>query len=258
MALAGMGEVQQADASQGNYQWLPQFGPAASAAGTLLRGARDGLGNRLLMTLMAMLTFPLGLWGVMLLIGMPFNGPGDLSSTWPVFLLAWSFFGMTLHIAIWYGEWPARLRVLWLRSAGNRAEGWRLLERSLWQDALLIAGCSTMLSLLVQLLGTLAVKYLAFYVAGCLSMALFVSYCTFWIRAAGTRRIVLMLLILLVVFVCCAVLTIVTNSSRPNGIFWLLPAIALLTLAARTLAHRRCLRIDWCAIRPARPARRAV
>lgn len=241
----------------GNYLWLPRFGPAASPDGTLMRGMPDGLVNRLVAVLSFVLSFPLGIWLFLFLIGAPFDD--DQNSPFSAtFFLLFSLIGIATHAEFAFSEWPARQRFLWLRFAGDRRQGWRRMERALLQDIVLIGGTAAALAVVVGLLASTEVRYLLLYVAGSVVWAALASYLSFWIRAGNQSRLVHILITLTMIFSCFASVLYLRDSETPNRIFWVLPMLIVLALLFRALGKRRMLTVDWCVVRPSRHRKQAT
>jgi hypothetical protein len=163
-----------------------------------------------------------------------------------------------MHASFFYGEWPARLRLLWLRGIGDRSGGWRLVERLLRQDALLVGAITSVIAIAALLLSAVAPLYLALYVAGCVTTIFVASYLEFWMRLQGVSRPAKLLISLLASALPLALLVFAISSEHPGRIAWLLPLSIAGGMGVRGLAMRQTYRVDWCAVRPLRWIRRSV
>ena len=240
----------------GTYQWLPQWGTAASASGTIMRAMRDGVQNRLAYIAMTLLAFPVAMWAVLFLLGVPLNDPSERPFD-VGFLLIWSLFGLAMYSSTVIREWPARLRYLWLRTAGNRNASWQRMERALMADMLAVFGLAVLIAVPFGLFASIELEYLGLYVAGSVMISLFATYTGFWTRASNWHELVNALTIIFLVLLGFGSVAFINNADRPEMLYWLIPTFGVLTLIVRTLARRRVARIDWCAVRPARRLRKA-
>jgi hypothetical protein len=232
-----------------NYQWMPHGGPAATPAGTLLRGARDGWRNRIYMAVLCLVSVPVITGFVPWILGQSFGGARRVAGEW---FLLWSVVGLTLQMAFAFGEWPARLRTLWLRMRGDRAAGWRLMERTLLVETLIIGVIATITAAGFWLLTAVSPAYLLLYICACMVMAFVGSYCGFWIRASGRHWVALALFTLCVVLIPLGTIAALPAIRSADRLCWLLLLLGVLALVLRALARRRLRRVDWCAVRPTR------
>ena len=239
---------------RGNYQWVAHGGAAATSTGTLLRGASDGWRSRILTELAFLLSFPAVMAFVVWIVEASFPPSARRPSGIALFLFA-SFVGLTVQTQLAFGEWPARLRTLWLRMAGDRAAGWRLMERTLVEEAFIVGISTTVIAAVSWLLVPVPPKYLLLYVITCVVMTFAASYNGFWIRAAGWHRLANLMCVLGVILLTVGLIVALPEGRKPNGLFWCLPVLAVLALGLRMLARSRLLRIDWCVVRPLRAVR---
>jgi hypothetical protein len=237
------------DPSSGTRQWQPSFGPLATAAGTLLRGVRDGWQNRLISTMLALLTFPLAMMVVLWLIGAPMRG-GQQDVFQATFFLVWSLVGAALQAELVYREWPARLRLLWLRQAGDRADAWRFVERKLLADVLMIGAVATVIAIAFSFLVAIQLRYLALYVAGCITLPLLGSYFGMLARLLRWHQLIDTLFVVFVVLFLMGNVAFMRAGNSLDKIYWLLPLVLAAIFAVRWLARRKLLKVDWCAVRP--------
>lgn len=238
----------------GNYQWSPHWGSGRTPAGTLMRGMPDGWGNRLIAIFIALLSFPVTAWLVMLLIGVP-AGDAERNPFNARFFLFVSLLGFATMTSIAMAEWPAGLRRVWLRVGGDRSAAWRAMERMLLGDLLAAALAATVVALVFGLFSNIGPAFLALYVAGCLVAAWVLANIGFWTRAAGWHRLVHAFFFFGLALPCFGVGLYATRNDAPELAFWLVSALAALAIGFRALARRAVLRIDWCAVQPARPVR---
>lgn len=245
------------DPAAGTRQWQPSFGPMASATGTLLRGVRDGWQNRVASASLALLTFPCAMLLVLWLIGKPVSDGAD--RIFPTgFFLVWSLFGIVMQAEIVFREWPARLRYLWLRRAGDRSDAWALLEGTLIREVLLIGTVAAVIAIAFAFLSETRVLYLVLYVVGCVSLALIASYFGMLARISGWHQIIETLLAVLLMLFVFGNVVFAQAADAPARIFWLAPIVLIVTVLFRWLARNRVLRADWCAIRPLRETRKRI
>ena len=235
----------------GNQYWMPQIGASATAAGTLLRSARDGWPNRIVTQLASALGVPVFCLALLYVMGVPFR-QGSFDSAFFLFL---SLFGICMSASMAFAEWPARLRYLWLRIRGDRCGFWRLLERTLLEETLLVASITTLVALLAFSLTEVPGELLLLYVLGCIVVSLLGSYLGCWIRISGWGHLPQALVLIIVMLICFAVVAYLRDSGDPTILFLLPPALGGLALGFRQLARRGFAKVDWCAVRPLRRAR---
>ncbi|HMB72199.1 MAG TPA: hypothetical protein VKQ06_01410, partial [Gammaproteobacteria bacterium] len=170
-------------------QWHPDFGPVASPAGALMRGFRDGLRTRLAGVALGLLFFPVAMLGVLWILGAPLldSESGRFPSA---FFLLWSLFGIAAQSSMLFRNWPARLRYLWLRRAGDRAELWRFADRALLNDLTLVGVVASVIALAFMFITADDPRYLIAYVACCVALTALTSYFGFLSRASGWHSIV--------------------------------------------------------------------
>jgi hypothetical protein len=228
-----------------------------TSAGTLMRGRPDGWRDRWSGTLMIVLLLPVVMSAVFTLMGVPFRSPETRQFGGEFFLLA-SFFGTCVFPAMIFAEWPIRLRLLWLRVAGDRAGLWRRLERGLWQELLLITANATVIAAAFLVWSDVQRELIWLYVSGAAMFSLTGSYLGFLTRTSGWHSSVQGLLQAFVMLAFLIGSASLWDSDDPLAVFWLLPLLAILALIFRTLARARFLRMDWCAVRPQRFPRRMI
>jgi len=244
--------------SGARYMWLPQFGTGRSAAGTLMRGMRDGWGNRIVLAVIMLLALPVSMFVLLFLVDAPLRNPNAAGSPALLFLYI-SIYGLMVQSIMMFSEWPARLRPLWLRNSGNREALWRLLETTLFEDALLIAALSGVVAFAFLAVTTVSVQALVFYVSGCTLVTLLSAYCGFWIRAIGWNRFAQVLFVVGLTIVGSATLIFyLRDEIEAEVVARLSFALAILTIGFRWLAQRCVVRIDWCDVRPLRAIRRLM
>lgn len=231
--------------------WRPQFGPVATAAGTLVRGYRDGWQNRLTGILITVLAMPAGLLVVLWLLGQPLDGRRSAAG----FFLTWSLFGAAAQVPLSIREWPARLRFLWLRQAGDRRAAWQHLERALVRDIAIIAVVSVFVAMSFWILSEIDRTYLLLYVAGCVLLTAVTSYFGFLSRASGWPTGLDVFFGLFAVALCFVPLLLLEDDIANSAYEWLIPSALVALAVIRMLARRAVLKIDWCVARPVRPAR---
>jgi len=237
-----------------NSVWLPRAGPMATALGTMMRGARDGLRNRLLLVLTTVLAFPVTLILLMVAIGAPLRGVSSDTFLPMLFLLA-SFYGVCTFSSMVYSEWPARLRLVWLRSGGSRDLLWRRLERTLFAELVLIAATVVVIGLAFLLLTGVRREFILLYVVGSCIASVLTGYMGFWIRVIGWHTLAHALLLIVITIGCFMAIMWLRSGGGESAIWYVLPGGAVLAAFFRLLARRGFLRMDWCAIRPARRPR---
>lgn len=243
--------------SSARYLWVPQFGAVRSAGGTLMRGMRDGWPNRIVLALVSLLALPGTLFALLFLVGAPPN-PNASGSLAPFFLYI-SIYGLLVQSIMLFSEWPARLRPLWLRIAGNRQAGWNLMERTLFEDTLLIAVISGTVAFAFLTVTSVSAMALVLYVAGCMLVTLLSAYCGFWLRAVGWNRFAQVLFVVGLTIVASVTLIFYLRSGvEPEIIARLCVTVAVGTMGFRWIARRRVMRIDWCNVRPMRAIRRLM
>lgn len=223
----------------------------ATAAGTLMRGSGDGWINRFRGALLIVLLFPVVMAASLTLVGLlprhhETRVPAD------VFFLVLSSFGVLCFPAAFFSEWPVRLRLLWLRAAGDRRALWRRLERTMLKEVLLIAAIVTCVACGYLLWSDVAPELVYFYLSGAVLASLAGSYLGFCARICGWHPIGGGLAFLALILVLLTAGAVLQNSGIPFAIFGLLPALATLALGLRALACSRFRRMDWCKIRPIR------
>lgn len=256
MLRIGAGGTQQVDDRGAEYQWIPQWGPAATAAGTLTRGFRDGWRSRLAAALVFVLSFPLMGAIILFVMGVPL-GDQERSRFSIAFFLIWSVFGLTLHSSLAFSEWPARLRLLWLRTAGDRTAGWRFLERMLVVDTLIIAAVAAGVALVFAAISDVAPILLWLYVSGSVVLVALGSYSGFYRRARNWHHVIHSVFMILLLMTCFGSVMVMARSEAPERMIWLVPILAGITVVVRMLARNAVARIDWCVVRPARKVRAA-
>ena len=250
----GSGLVPQGDNRSTADLWIPQWGPEATAGGTLMRGVRDGWGSRIFAAVVFVLTFPLVLLVLHFVISAIVDESRQIGFSAGYFLFA-SLFGVTFQPSLAFSEWPARLRYLWLRQRGNRAMGWQFIERNLIRDVLIIGAVATLVAIGFAVFSSIEFIFLAFYIAAGVLLAALGYYLRFWIRALNWHEIVYVLFVISLIIACVCVFAFLNNRETPERIVWSLPIFAVVALIFRALAKRATLNIDWCAVRPFRAAR---
>lgn len=231
--------------------WLPRGGYPATAEGSLVRGTFDGLRNRIVMALQAVLLFPVSLMILFALIGVPFDD-SERPAVLAGFYALLSFYGICMFASMVYAEWPVRLRLVWLRVGGDRKRFWRRLEGMLLGDLGLITVIAAMTGIGFRLGFGLSADLVLLYVAGSFVAGLFCAYLGCWIRVLGRGALLQSLLLIVIIVASLIALTYLRSRGSPGAIFYLLPTFLLLSLSLRAIVRRRFLRMDWCKIRPAR------
>lgn len=225
-------------------------------AGTLLRGTPDSWPQRLWMTSVMLLGLPLAVYCVMILFSLVTGfALNNIRIIGPDFLLLWSFISFLGQSSIRSLEWPARLRLLWLRAPGDRQASWRTMENSLLADVTVCACLSGAIALILLAFTDTPAMHLLLYAGGCVGMSLVTSYSGFWARADRLPRILHTLSITILLIIAMSGVVIAGNSTNPASALWLLVVAALLTLVLRFFARRSVLKLDWCAVRPLRLSR---
>lgn len=244
-------------AAQGNGGWWPQIDPPATSAGTLLRGAGDGWLSRIATELMFVLAFPATLMIVFYVMGMPLSAPEpDPRPIWlaaSVFLFL-SFYGVSMSSSMVFAEWPARLRYIWLRIAGDRGACWRFLERALFAEAVIVGGITTLVAAAYLVFTEFPSYLLLLYVGGSIVVMFAASYFGFWVRISGRSIVLDVIFLAALVLLVPGVVAFLRSSDSPGGVLWLVPAFGLIGFGFRALARRGFSKMDWCAVRPARRA----
>src|SRR5690606_3389513 len=82
-------------------------------------------------------------------------------------------------------DWPARLRYVWLRSPGDRMALWRMLDRMVREEAIIIAAITAIASLVISLVSDTALWLLLTYMVGCTIAMLLSAYCVMALRLSG-------------------------------------------------------------------------
>jgi hypothetical protein len=193
----------------------------------------------------------LGCWLFIFLIGAPLSGDGRNPFSAEMFL-AFSLIAIVTLSEFTFGEWPARLRFLWLRVGGNRRDGWQRMESALLQDLVILGTTAAVVAILVGLFSSIDNQNLLLYVAGSVVWAVLGAYLSFWMRAANRHKLVHMLISVAMIFLSFAAILYFWDSELPIRIFWVLPILMAFAVLFRALAKRRVLTIDWCAVRPTR------
>lgn len=223
----------------------------ATAAGTLMRGSGDSWVNRFRGALLIVLLFPVTMAAFLTLVSLlPRNH--ETQAPTDMLFLALSLVGVLCFPTAFFSEWPVRLRLLWLRAAGDRRALWRRLERTMLKEVLLIAAIVTCVACGYLLWSDVARELVYFYLSGAVLAALAGSYLGFCARICGWHPIGGGLAFLALILVLLTAGAVLQNSGIPFAIFGLLPALATLALGLRALACSRFRRMDWCKIRPIR------
>jgi hypothetical protein len=255
LPVGGSSNAPSADV-QVSYLWLPRSAPAATAPGSILRGARDGWANRVLTQIMFLFFLPFILMVLLFVLGHPVDRVVTAEMA-ALFVMAWSFFGHPLAMSVVFSEWPARMRLLWLRTSGGRQGAWRLIERTLFGEVALTFAITATLAVLVGSMTAVPTKLLAYYVTGCVAMALLAAYAGLWVRAARYSGLSQWLFVLFVHVPSMIVIFTSRGDGNYDRLGWLLLFLGGLAFVCREQARRHIARIDWCAVRPARRASRA-
>jgi hypothetical protein len=231
---------------------LPPLDPSrfATAPGTLMRGRGDHWRDRLTGTLTIVLLIPGMLSAFVVLLGV-LSGNPERSRFGEVYIGVSLAFVCILPKAI-FGEWPARMRLLWVRVAGDRPALWQRLERSLLQEIMLIVAIH-----LPVLAGYLALygaprDLLYFWLAAAALGTLTSGYAGFLARISGWDFVEQAALFLVIVVTFFLTGVALSNSAEPLTVFLLLPLLLVLALSFRGLARSRFQRMDWCRVRPLR------
>ncbi len=241
---------------RGGLWRMPQIGPPATSAGTLVLGAGDGWLSRIATELMSVLTLPVLLMLAFYVLRMPIGEPQG-RGLGPAFFLMLSFFGVSMSSLLAFAEWPARMRYLWLRSAGDRGAHWRSLERTLLVEALIVAAITTLVASTLRLFTNFPAELLVLYVTGCIVATFAVAYFGFWSRISGWGDMPRVLCMVVLAFLALGVVVPLANGASRSTVFWLLPIVGVIGLGFRALARRGFAKMDWCAVRPVRRTRAA-
>ena len=233
----------------GARPWYPDFGLPKTAAGTLMRGVRDNLQNRFFGVFLALVTLPIMMLGVVWLLGVPLSGGGRTLSTTAAFLM-WSLFGAASYASFQFREWPARLRLIWLRRGGDRAAAWRMLDEALLGDVLLSALIAAVIAVVAYSFGGGNGQFYALYAISCTVLCALSSYFSFVSRTRGWPALADVLFSVSLIFVLVFTIVAVRSDAALSPLYWTLTFLAALAVATRSLARRAVLKIDWCAVRP--------
>jgi hypothetical protein len=226
----------------------------ATAAESLMRGSSDSWRNRVKGALMIALLIPAVMSASVVLMSVLTRNVearhfGEL-------YLGASFVLVCVLPKVIFGEWPARLRMLWLRASGDRPELWRRTERTLLQEIVLIEAIHLPVAMTFLFLLDAPRDLFCFYLAGAVLGALTGGYAGFLARISDWSFVAQGALSFIVVVVLLFAGVALRNSPEPLAVFWLLPLLLVLALAFRTLARSRFRRMDWCRVRPKRFPRR--
>jgi hypothetical protein len=222
----------------------------ATAAGTLMRGRGDRWRERLTGVLTMVLLMP----AVMSAAAVLLASMGDDAEQRPfgVIFLGASFALACVLPKAMYGEWPARLRLLWLRVAGDRPELWRRLERTLLQEIALIAAIHLPVAAGFLLFYDVPRYLFLLYLAGAALGTLTSGYAGLLARISGWGFAGQGALYFFVVIALLFAGVALWNSPEPRAVLALLPLLLLIALGCRALARSRFRRMDWCRVRPTR------
>lgn len=229
--------------------WFPNFGLPKTAAGTLMRGVRDNLQNRLTGVFLALVTLPVMMLGVVWLLGVPLAGAERSLSTTAAFLM-WSLFGAASYASFQFREWPARLRLIWLRRGGDRTAAWRLLDQALLGDVVLSALTATVIAVVAYSFGGSNGQFYALYAIGCTVLCALSSYFSFVSRVRCWPALADVLFSLCLIFVLVFSIVALRTDAALSRMYWTVAILAALTVVARALARRAVFGVDWCAVRP--------
>jgi hypothetical protein len=229
----------------------------STPTGTLLRGSGDGWFKRVAGALTTVLLFPVVMSTFVAAFGVTSRNP-IAPQIGAEFFLGTSLLGYCIFPALFFAEWPTRLRLLWLRIAGDRLAFWRQIERSLLRDLMLVAivGCCVAAAFLFW--SDVQQDLVYIYLVGSILASFTGSYLGILARVAGWHGA---LQTLLSMFILLSVLTggaYLRKGGDPFAVTWLLPPILVLAIIFRREARSRFLRIDWCKVRPLRMPRRPV
>ena len=220
----------------------------ASPGGTLLRAAPDSWRSRIISTLVFVGILILTIL-IILLLTRPDAGE-DRGLSIPHLILVCTFLGLLAQQSAGTAEWPARLRLLWLRMAGDRQQGWQHIEQSLLGDTMIVGLTTSLVAAAFLWLSDLQPATLLLYVAATVLANLFCGYLAFWARARGWAPHVPQLLIGLGVLLGMIAFALSQIGSLSLPWTQLIAGLAVLIPVLRMLARRRLLRADWCAVRP--------
>jgi hypothetical protein len=219
----------------------------ATAAGTLMRGNGDRWRNRLNGALTIVLLAPAAMSAAAMLMAM--LGDDDEKGEFGMVFVSTSLLVVCILPKVVFGEWPARLRTLWLRVPGDRPALWRQIERTLLQDIALIAAIHVPVAV-AFLVSLNAPRYVLLLLPAVAALgALTSGYAGFLARISDWSFVEqgALYFVVIVVSMFCGVALF--NSGQPLAVFWLLPLILALALTFRTMARSRFERMDWCQVR---------
>lgn len=241
---------------QGNSEERQRAAPPAwlrgqtvsKGADFLLLGGSDGLWARLRVHATLVFGFPLA-FGLMMALLNPASSVTSEIQEDPQLLLVATGYGM-LSMGMLSHDWPARMRMLWLRLGGERAALYPRLERALLRDAALNAACGLGVAVavwgLTPLPGAQALAYLAIWTV----TALWMVYGNLWLRLKGLHWFVHTLFALGTLAILGTAIGRVVWADEPLSLTLVLAAQAASTVWLRGDARRRFARIDWCRMRP--------
>lgn len=256
--LAGPNQFQRVDnwgnqpANQWGGTWSLNLGGRANPFGSLLRGNRDSLANRVGMLGILQLGIPL-IWILISSYTIPRRGSNPFVGP-EVFLLV-SYFGIVMILPTFVTEWPARLKLLWLRSGGERRDLWQLLERSLWNDIGIIALVAAVLAPLCLRYTSVQPALVIVYASGTIAAVAAACYIGFWFRARSNSLTIIYFAMNLAWMLLLVGVVTTYGALGAYALFWFVVFYSAVALVFRTLARNRLLTIDWCAVRPNRRQR---
>ena len=228
----------------------------ATAAGTLMRGRGDSWRNRLNGALVMVLLLPAAMSGLVLMLAI--LGEDTEDPRFGGIFLGTSFLVVCVLPKALFGEWPARLRLLWLRVAGDRPELWRRTERTLLQEVALIVAILLPVAGGILILYDVPRHFVYVYLAGAALGVLTSSYAGFLARISCWGFVGQAALFVVVIMTFTLVGVALRNSAEPRSVLALLPLLLALALGFRWMARSRFRRMDWCQVRPRRFPRQSI